>query len=307
MRSLAVVRLGHGMVVILGVALLVSLMIHLAPGDPVLLMMGDAPVPEAQLQIIRRDLGLDRPLLIQVLSQTGQMLRGDLGRSLKTKRPVADDLRRVIPLTMALATGAMAFGIVIGVPLGVVAAAQRGRWLDSQASALAALGFSIPTFWTGLLLISVFSVWLGWFPTSGQGGVRALVLPAVALGSYAAGALARLVRSGMVEVLQQEYVTVARAKGLAEIIVILRHALRNAVIPALTLATVQFGTLLSGAVVVETVFSRDGLGRLIVIAILSKDFPVVQGAVLVTAVIYTLTNLLSDLLCLRLDPRLRYA
>lgn len=307
MRSLLVTRLGHGLLVIVGVVVLVSLMIHLAPGDPVILMMGDAPVQGEQLQAIRRNLGLDRPFPVQIADRAARMLRGDLGRSLRSNRPVADDLARVIPLTMALASAAMAFGIAIGVPAGVVAAVRRGQGVDRQVSAFAALGFSMPTFWTGLLFISLFSVRLGWFPTSGQGGIRTLVLPALTLGWYAAGALSRLVRSGMLEVLHQEYVTVARAKGLRERAVVLGHALRNALIPAVTLATVQFGTLLSGAVVVETVFGRDGLGRLIVIGILEKDFPVVQGAVLVTAFIYTLTNLLTDLLYLRLDPRLRYA
>jgi peptide/nickel transport system permease protein len=307
MGPFVLVRLGHGVVVVLGVAVLVALMIHLAPGDPVIVMMGDAPVQGEQLQIIRRSLGLDRPLVVQITTRAARMLRGDLGRSLRSNRPVAQDIARVVPLTMVLATTAMFFGIVMGVPTGVVAATQRGRWLDSQLSAFAVLGFSMPTFWTGLLLISIFSVRLGWFPTSGQEGFKTLILPALALGWYAAGALARLVRSGMLEVLQQEYVTVARAKGLGEMLVVLRHAFRNALIPAVTLATVQFGSLLSGAVVVETVFGRDGLGRLIVIGILEKDFPVVQGAVLVTAVIYTVTNLLTDLLYLRLDPRLRYA
>lgn len=306
MGSFAAVRLGHGLLVVVGVALLVAIMIHLAPGDPVLLLVGDAPARPEQLEAIRHSLGLDRPLLVQIVSRTTRLLRGDLGRSLRSNRPVADDLVRVLPLTMALAVTAMTFGIVIGVPAGVLAAVRRGQWLDSQVSAFAALGFSMPTFWTGILFISFFAVHLRWFPTSGQEGVRTLVLPALALGWYAAGALARLVRSGMLEVLQQEYVTVARAKGLGEALVVGRHALRNALIPAVTLATVQFGALLSGAVVVETVFGRDGLGRLIVIGILEKDFPVVQGAVLVTAVIYTLTNLLADLLYLRLDPRLRY-
>ncbi len=306
MGSFALIRIAHGVLVIVGVALLVAMMIHLAPGDPVVLMVGDAPARPEQLDAIRHNLGLDRPLLVQIVSQTVRMLRGDLGRSLRSNRPVADDLARVLPLTLVLAAAAMAFGIAIGVPAGVVAAVARGRWIDSQVSAFAVLGFSMPTFWTGILFISFFAVYLRWFPTSGQEGARALVLPALALGWYAAGALARLVRSGMLEVLQQEYVTVARAKGLRETLVVARHALRNALIPAVTLATVQFGTLLSGAVVVETVFGRDGLGRLIVLGILEKDFPVVQGAVLVTAVIYTLTNLLADLLYLRLDPRLRY-
>src|SRR3990170_6036222 len=306
MGSFAAVRLGHGLIVVVGVAILVATMIHLAPGDPVVLMVGDAPARPEQLDAIRHSLGLDRPLLVQIVSRTTRLLRGDLGRSLRSNRPVADDLARVLPLTLALALAAMEFGVAVGVPAGVLAAVRRGQWLDSQGSAFAVLGFSMPTFWTGILFISVFAVYLKWFPTSGQEGPRTLVLPAVALGWYAAGALARLVRSGMLEVLQQEYVTVARAKGLRESLVVVRHALRNALIPAVTLATVQFGALLSGAVVVETVFGRDGLGRLIVIGILEKDFPVVQGAVLVTAVIYTLTNLLADLLYLRLDPRLRY-
>ena len=301
------VRLAHGLLVILGVALLVAMMIHLTPGDPVVLMVGDAPARPEQLEAIRHNLGLDRPLPVQMVTRTARMLRGDLGRSLRSNRPVADDLLRVLPLTLALAVAAMVFGIVIGVPAGVVAAVRRGQWIDSQVSAFAVLGFSMPTFWTGILFIAFFCVYLKWFPTSGQEGARTLVLPALALGWYAAGALARLVRSGMLEVLQQDYVTVARAKGLRETPVVVGHALRNALIPALTLATVQFGTLLSGAVVVETVFGRDGLGRLIVLGILEKDFPVVQGAVLVTAVIYTLTNLLADLLYVRLDPRLRYA
>jgi ABC-type dipeptide/oligopeptide/nickel transport system permease component len=283
------------------------MMIHLAPGDPVILMMGDAPVQGEQLQHIRRSLGLDRPLLVQISTRASRMLRGDLGRSLRSNRPVADDLARVLPLTLALALAAMTFGIVIGVPAGIVAAIKRGQWLDSQVSAFAVLGFSMPTFWTGLVLISLFAVRLRWFPTSGQEGLITLVLPAIALGWYTAGALARLIRSSMLEVLRQEYVTVARAKGVQEAGVVLRHAFRNALIPAVTLATVQFGTLLSGAVVVETVFGRDGLGRLIVVGILEKDFPIVQGAVLIIAVVYTLTNLLADLLYLRIDPRLRYA
>jgi ABC-type dipeptide/oligopeptide/nickel transport system permease component len=307
MGSFTLVRLAYGVLVVLGVGVLVAVMIHLAPGDPVVLMVGDAPAAPEQLDAIRRNLGLDRPLLVQIIGRTARILRGDLGRSLRSNRPVADDLVRVLPLTLTLAVAAMSFGIVIGVPAGVVAAVRRGQWIDSQVSALAVLGFSMPTFWTGTLLIAFFAVYLRWLPTSGQEGARTLVLPALALGWYAAGALTRLVRSGMLEVLQQEYVTVARAKGLRETLVVVRHALRNALIPAVTLATVQFGTLLSGAVVVETVFGRDGLGRLIVVGILEKDFPVVQGAVLVTAVIYTLTNLLADLLYLRLDPRLRYA
>lgn len=306
MRSLIALRIAHGALVVVGVVVLVALMLHLAPGDPVLLLIGDAPVGAEQLEAIRRALGFDQPFVVQVGGQIMRLLSGDLGRSLRSNRPVLDELARVLPLTVTLSVAAMAIGLAVGVPLGVAAAVQRGRWADSIASAVAALGFSMPTFWTGLLFISLFGVWLGWFPTSGQGSLRTLVLPAMTLGWYTSGAMARVVRSGMLEVLQQEYVMVARAKGLSKWIVVLRHALRNALIPAVTLASVQFGALLSGAVVVETVFGRDGLGRLVVIGILEKDFPVVQGAVLAIAIIYTLVNLLTDLLYLRLDPRIRY-
>lgn len=298
--------MGHGALVVVGVVVLVALMLHLAPGDPVLLLIGDAPVGADQLQTIRRSLGLDRPFLLQIGSRILRLVSGDLGRSLRTNRPVVDELTRVLPLTVTLAAAAMAVGLVIGVPLGVGAAVGRGRWVDSVASALAALGFSMPAFWTGLLFISLFGVWLGWFPTSGQGSLRTLVLPAMTLGWYTSGAMARVIRSGMLEVLQQEYVTVAWAKGLGRWPVVVNHALRNALIPAVTLASVQFGALLSGAVIVETIFGRDGLGRLVVTGILEKDFPVVQGGVLAIAVIYTLVNLVTDLLYLRLDPRIRY-
>lgn len=307
MSGYVLYRLLHGALVVVGVLVAVSLLIHLAPGDPVMLLMGDAPVPAAQLSELRRSLGLDRPLPVQLARDVARFARGDLGRSLRTNRLVTEDLARVLPATMALAALAMAVGIAIGAPAGVLAAVRRGRWADSLATAFAVAGFSMPTFWTGIVFISIFAVQLGWFPASGQGGLRALILPAFTLGWYAAGAFARMMRSGMLEVLGQEYVTVARAKGLGARTVILKHALLNALIPTVTLASIQFGTLLSGAVVVETVFARDGLGRLLVNGILQKDFPVLQGAVLVVAVVYTLTNLLTDLLYLRLDPRVRYA
>jgi ABC-type dipeptide/oligopeptide/nickel transport system permease component len=293
--------------VIAGVMLVVSLMIHVAPGDPVMLLVGDAPMDQEQLAQMRRTLGLDKPLPVQLGRDILRFARGDLGHSLRTNRLVSEDLRRVVPATVTLALAAMVLGIAIGAPAGLVAAIRRGQWLDSFATAFAVVGFSMPTFWTGLLFIWIFAVRLGWFPTSGEGSLRALILPAVTLGWYAAGGFARMMRSGMLEVLRQDYVVAARAKGLAPRIIVLKHALLNALIPIVTLGSIQFGALLSGAVVVETVFARDGLGRLIVSGILQKDFPVVQGAVLVIAVIYTVTNLVTDLLYLRLDPRLRYA
>jgi peptide/nickel transport system permease protein len=205
-----------------------------------------------------------------------------------------------------LAVAAMLFGILVGAPAGIVAAVHRGGWADALATSFAVVGISLPSFWTGILFILVFAVELGWFPASGQGGLRALVLPALTLGWYPAGAIARVLRSAMLEVLHKEYIGVARAKGLREGVVVIRHALRNALLPTVTLATVQFGTLLSGAIITETVFARDGLGRLIVDGILQRDFPVVQGVVLVIALIYTFMNLSTDLLCAWLDPRIHY-
>lgn len=299
-------RIAHGILVILGVVFAVSSLIHLVPGDPVKALEGESPLPREQLEIMRRSMGLDRPVIVQLLDQAGKFLHGDLGRSLRSRRLVADDLRRVVPSTVALAISAMLLGTFIGLPVGVLAAMHRGRWLDSSLTGFAVVGVSMPTFWIGILLISLFSVHLGWFPTSGQVGIRTLVLPAITLGWYPAGALARLIRSEMLEVLQQEYVGVARAKGLSERVVVLRHALGNALIPTVTLATIQFGILLSGAVIVETVFARNGLGRFLVDGILHKDFPVIQGAVLVVAVVYTSTNLLTDLIYGYIDPRIRF-
>lgn len=300
-------RLLHSAIVVAGVLVLVSLMIHLVPGDPAQLMVGDAPVSAAQLRMIRHSLGLDRPLYQQLADDARRFAMGSLGRSLRSGRPIADDLRAALPSTLSLALAAMAFGLLVGVPVGVLASVWRGGWIDTAVTAFAVVGISLPSFWTGILLIVVFAVNLGWFPTSGQAGLRALVLPALTLGWYPAGALARLLRSSMLEVLRKDYVDVARAKGLREHVVIVRHALRNALLPTVTLGSVQFGTLLSGAIVTETVFARDGIGRLVVDGILQRDFPVVQGVVFLTAVIYTLVNLVTDITYAWLDPRIRYS
>jgi len=300
-------RLLHSAIVVTGVLVLVSLMIHLVPGDPAQLMVGDAPVSAAQLRLIRHSLGLDRPLYQQLADDARRFAAGDLGRSLRSGRPIIDDLRAALPSTLSLALAAMAFGLLVGMPAGVLASVRRGGWIDTAVTAFAVVGISLPSFWTGILLIVVFAIQLGWFPTSGQAGLRALVLPALTLGWYPAGALARVLRSSMLEVLRKDYVGVARAKGLRERVVVARHALRNALLPAVTLGSVQFGTLLSGAIVTETVFARDGIGRLVVDGILQRDFPVVQGVVLLIAVIYTLVNLITDVMYAWLDPRIRFS
>lgn len=300
-------RLLHSAIVVAGVLVLVSLLIHLVPGDPAQLMVGDAPVSAEQLRIIRHSLGLDRPLYVQLADDARRFASGNLGRSLRSGRPISDSLRAALPSTLSLALSAMAFGLLVGVPAGILASIRRGGWIDTAVTAFAVVGISLPSFWTGILLIVVFAVQLGWFPTSGQVGLRALVLPALTLGWYPAGALARLLRSSMLEVLRKDYVGVARAKGLRERAVVARHALRNALLPTVTLGSVQFGTLLSGAIVTETVFARDGVGRLVVDGILQRDFPVVQGVVLLIAVIYTLVNLATDVMYAWLDPRIRYS
>lgn len=300
-------RLLQAMLVAAGVLVIVFLMLHLVPGDPVQVLFGDAPVPKEQVEDVRRQLGLDRPLGRQFMDYVGRVAQGDLGRSLKTNRPVVDDIARALPFTVQLALAAMTLAVVGGIVLGTVSAFYHNTWVDGGVTSLALLGISLPAFLTGLLLIVLFSVRVDWLPITGQGTWRHLVLPAVTLGWYAGAILTRLVRSGMLEILRQDYVTTARAKGLAERVVLVRHALRNALIPVVTVAGIQFGTLLGGAVVVETVFARDGIGRLLVNGILQKDFPVVQGAVLVVAVAYSLTNLLADLSYGFLDPRIHYA
>jgi peptide/nickel transport system permease protein/oligopeptide transport system permease protein len=306
MLSYILQRSAHMLLVVVGVFVVVFMMVHLLPGDPVQIIFSDAPVPPEQLELVRRQLGLDLPLPLQFYDYVRRAITGDLGRSIMSNRSVGDDLVRVFPRTIALATGATCVAVVGGILFGVISAVLRNTWGDLGLTTFALLGVSFPVFWTGLLLIWVFSVQLGWVPITGRVGVRHLILPTLTLGWYAAGILTRLTRSGMLEVLGQDYVTTARAKGLATHVVLLRHALRNALIPVITVASLQFGSLLGGAVIVETVFALDGLGRYLVTGILQKDFPVVQGAVLIVALVYTLVNFLADISYGILDPRIRY-
>jgi peptide/nickel transport system permease protein len=300
-------RVAQAALVVLGVVVVVFFMLHLVPGDPVQVLFGDAPVPKEQVESVRRQLGLDLPLHQQFGRYVRQMLHGDLGRSLKTNRPVVSDLRRALPYTVSLAITAILLAVGGGILFGVVSAVVHRTWLDDSVTIVALAGISLPTYWTGLLFIWVFSIKFSWFPITGQGTARHLVLPAITLGWYAGAILTRLVRSGMLEVLRQDYVRTARAKGLARGAVLARHALRNALIPVITVAGIQLGTMLGGAVVVETVFARDGVGRMLVNGILQKDFPIVQGAVLVVAVAYSLTNLIADVCYGLIDPRIKHS
>ena len=292
--------------ILIGISVVTFLMLHLIPGDPVLVFAGDKPLTEERAAEIRHQLGLDRPIWVQYWDYATHVARGDLGRALRSQRPVLDTILEVLPATVQLTLSALAFAAFIGVSLGVAAALAHGTWVDTAAMAFAILGVSMPVFYSSLLMILLFSFTLGWLPATGQGGLERLVMPALALGLISAAVQARLVRSGMLGVLRQEYVITARAKGLAPRVVVLRHALKNALIPTITMLGLELGALLGGAVVTETIFSRPGLGRLAVDAILSRDFPVVQGTVLFAAVTYVLVNLFVDISYAVVDPRIRY-
>lgn len=290
---------------LLGVTLATFLMLHLTPGDPVTIMLGEF-ASGADVTRLRAELGLDRPIVVQYLKFLGRAVRGDLGSSIRSRRPVKEEIAERLPPTLVLALAAQAIAVCAGITAGVTAAAARRPSVDSAIVAVTLVGLSMPTFWSGLLLILFFSLTLGWLPITASGGLRALILPAVTLAAPAAAVLARVTRASVLEVLRQDYVRTARAKGVSERLVVYRHALRNALIPVLTVAALQFAGLVAGAVIVESVFSRPGLGRLAVTAILSRDFPLAQGIVLVVASMYVFVNVGVDLVYGVLDPRIRY-
>ncbi|MCA1553950.1 MAG: ABC transporter permease [Chloroflexi bacterium] len=292
--------------VLLAVSLLVFSMLHLVPGDPVKLMLSEFQTSPEQIERLRAQLHFDEPLPNQFGRFVWGALQGDLGTSIRSKRPVTQEIMDNLPSTLQLTLAGLLVAALIGTTLGIVAAVQHHSWLDAAAMAVALIGVSMPSFWLGLILIFVLSLNLRLFPATGGGDLNHLVMPALTLGLGASAILARLTRSSMLEVLRQEYVTTARAKGVREFWVIVKHALKNALIPMVTVFGLQFGQLLAGTVVIETVFSRPGIGRLIVDAILSKDFPLVQGVVLVVAVSYVIVNLIVDLMYAYLDPRIRY-
>jgi len=288
------------------VSVLVFVILHLVPGDPAAIFIGDRPATPERLAQIRHVMGLDRPLLIQYGDFLQRLGRGDLGRSIHTNTSVLAELLTRIGSSAELALTSFAIAVSLGLGLGLISALRRGTWVDAGAMLVALGGVSMPIFWLASMLIFVFSLKLGWFPATGFGGWNRLVLPSVALGFISSATLARLVRSSALEVLWQPYVTTARSKGLREAVVIRRHVLKNAFISIITVMGLQFGTLLSGAVITETVFARPGVGKLLVDAILNKDFPLVQGAVLFVAVVYIVVNLLVDISYAYLDPRIRF-
>lgn len=290
---------------ILLTSLVVFLMLHLIPGDPASIYLGENQATPERLEQIREQLGLNRPLYVQFGDFLLRAARGDLGRSVQTNRPVIQEIGDRLPNTVTLAVSAMVLAVLLGITLGVLAGLHQNSWLDTALMLVALAGVSIPVFWLGLLLILLFAVQLGWLPATGEGGWRGLILPTVALAALSTATLARLVRASIIEVLSQDYVRTSRAKGLRQVAIVIRHALPNALIPVVTVIGLQFGNLLSGAVITESVFARVGLGKLVVDSINNKDFPTVQGVILVLATIYVVVNLIVDLSYAVIDPRIR--
>jgi peptide/nickel transport system permease protein len=289
---------------LLGVVTLVFAFLHLVPGDPVEVMLGESARP-ADRAALRADLGLDRPLLTQYADYLAGIAHGDLGKSFTFRKPVARVIAERAPATLLLAGCALVVAVAIALPVGVVAAVRKDTLLDRGSLVASLLGVSMPNFWLGPLLVLLFSVRLGWFPVSGNEGWRSVVLPAFTLGAALSAILTRMLRSSLVEVLPADYLQAARARGLPEWKVVWVHALRNAGLPVITLLGLQLGSLLSGAVITETVFAWPGLGTLLVGAIQGRDYPLVQGCVLVVSLGYVAANLLADLLYRWADPRVR--
>ena len=305
--SRALMRFSNALVSIFGSLILVFFIIYMLPGDPVLSMVDPSTTSPEAIDNLRKELGLDRPFHVQFFDYFTNMLQGDFGQSLVTSEPVMPKILMHLPATLMLTLASITFAIVIGVTLGVLSAIYRNRWIDVLVRMVGLFGISMPTFWSGILLILIFSMQLNWLPIMGSDGWMTLVLPSIALGFVGAGLIIRMVRASMVEVMDEQFILTLRAKGLSERIVMFRHALRNALIPAITVIGMYIGDLLAGTVVIETVFSRQGIGRVIADAILTKDMPVIQGVIFFIAIVYVTVNLLVDLSYSLIDPRIRRA
>jgi peptide/nickel transport system permease protein len=291
--------------VFFGVATVVFFLIHLIPGDPVQAMLGESAAP-ADIAVLRGRLGLDRPLIVQYGAFLEGLVTGDLGTSLRTNQTVASTLSERLPATVELAAAAMLFALGFAIPMGTIAAVRAGTRLDYMTMTAALVGISMPNFWLGPLLAIVFSILLGWLPVSGRGTPAHLILPAVTLAAPLAAVLARMTRASVLEELRELYVLAARARGVSRARAVLRHAFRNSLVPIVTLLGLQLGGLLTGAVITETIFAWPGVGRLLIQSIGFRDYPMVQGCILLIAVMYVSLNLLADLLYGMLDPRIRY-
>ncbi len=302
MKQFIINRVLSGVLVIIGISIFSFLLIHFIPGDPIKIMLGINATPE-QVEKLNNHLGLDKPLLVQYGQYVTNALQGDFGTSLKTGRPVLTEIIDRFPETVKLAVFGLFVAVVIGITLGILAARFKDSIIDKLCTAFATLGISIPSFWLAILLVLVFSVKLGWFPIANGTGLRDLILPSITLGVVASTMIMRLTRNGMVEVLSNEYIRTARAKGLDDRLILFRHALRNVLIPVVTVVGLQMAALLGGTVIIEQVFNWPGLGTLALGAIMSRDFPLIQGIVLFMGVVYVTMNILVDVLYSVIDPR----
>jgi len=306
MPSFLFSRLLSTVIVVLGVVTIVFLLIHLVPGDPVQAMLGESAQP-TDLEALREALGLNQPLLMQWWHYMTGLLQGDFGNSLYSKEPIIDILIERFPATLELALAGLCIAVLIALPFGSIAALRKDSLWDNGSMVFSLLGVSIPNFWLGPMLILFFSLTLDWFPVSGREGPLSLVLPALTLGTALAAILARMVRSTLLEVLNEDYIRTARAKGLRESAVVIHHALRNAALPIITVLGLQLGTLLGGAVITEIIFAWPGIGQLTIDAIHRRDYPVVQACILLISLSYVLVNTLTDIMYAWLDPRVRYS
>lgn len=298
-------RLISGVIVLFGLSIFTFMLIHFIPGDPVRIMLGQRATVE-QIEALREELGLNKPLVTQYLSYASGVAKGDLGTSLKTGRPVSTEIAERFPATAKMAVASLGVAVVVGIGMGVLAARWKDTFIDNFIMTLSTFGMALPGFWLGLLVILVFSVHLGWFPIAGGTGFMDIVLPAFTLGTLMATSLSRLTRAGMVEVLSNDYIRTARAKGMSERLVLLRHAFRNVMIPIVAVIGLEFAGLLGGAVIVEQVFNWPGIGTLAIQAISSRDFPMIQGTTLFIGAIYVLVVIVIDVLYAILDPRIDY-
>lgn len=291
--------------VLLGISLLLFLMLRMLPGDPAQVLAGQMASP-ADIQIIRQQLGLDKPVIVQYGIFLSRLARFDLGRSARTQHPVIKEIWARLPNTMLLAVAAIGLACLFGIPAGIISAVRPYTWMDYLFTTIALFGISMPVFWLGLMLMVIFSITLQWLPAGGTGSWKHMILPSFTLAAFVVAFITRMTRASMIEALSQDYTTTARSKGLKEQVVIVKHALKNALIPIITVVGLQFGLLLGGAVLTETVFAWPGLGRLIVESILARDYPVIQGAILIFGLLYILVNLAVDLLYAYIDPRIKY-
>lgn len=298
-------RIVNSLLVIAGSLVLVFTILYVLPGDPTDMILDPTMATPELVASLRQQLGVDQPYHIQLIRYFGNMIQGDFGNSLLNSEPVLPKIVKHLPATLALTAASSVVSVVVGIILGVLSAIHRNRFIDVAARTLGLFGISMPTFWSGILLILIFSVNLNWFPAMGSDGWRSLVLPALTLGTVGAGFIVRMVRNSMLDIISDHFIMTLRSKGLTERAIMYRHALKNALIPAVTMMGMMVGEMLAGTVVIETVFSRQGIGRVIADAIMAKDLPVVQGVIFFSAIVYVVVNLLVDISYSIIDPRVR--